>query len=147
MLSRVWLFVTSWTVANHGQIPLSLEFCRQEYWSETGVSCHLHLQGIFLTEGLNPHLLHSCIGRQFFTSWATGEAQSESKSHSVVSSSLQPHRLYIPWNSPGQNAGVGSLSLLQGILWTQGLKPGLPYCRQFLYQLSHKGSPNTWMSD
>ena len=26
-----------------------------------------------------------------------------------------PHGLYSPWNSPGQNAGVGSLSLLQGI--------------------------------
>ena len=38
--------------------------------------------------------------------------ESESKSHSVVSNSLQPHGLYSPWNSPGQNTGVGSLSLL-----------------------------------
>ena len=44
-------------------------------------------------------------------------------------------------NSPGQNTGVGSLSLLQGILPTQGLNPGLPHCRWILYQLSHKGSP------
>ena len=36
---------------------------------------------------------------------------------------------------------VGSLSLLQGIFPTQGLNPGLPHCRQILYQLSHKGSP------
>ena len=28
-------------------------------------------------------------------------------------------------NSPGQNTGVGSLSLLQGIFPTQGLNPGL----------------------
>ena len=28
---------------------------------------------------------------------------------------LQPHGLYSSWNSPGQNTGVGSLSLLQGI--------------------------------
>jgi len=35
---------------------------------------------------------------------------------------------------------VGSLSLLQGIFPTQGLNPGLPHCRQILYQLSHKGS-------
>ena len=34
-----------------------------------------------------------------------------------------------------------SVSLLQGIFPTQGLNPGLPYCRQILYQLSHKGSP------
>ena len=32
---------------------------------------------------------------------------------------------YSPWNSPGQNAGVGSLSLLQGIFPTQGSDPGL----------------------
>ena len=31
---------------------------------------------------------------------------------------LQPHGLYSPWKSPGQNTGVGSLSLLQGILPT-----------------------------
>ena len=47
----------------------------------------------------------------------------KSESHSVVSNSLQPHGLYTPWNSPGQNTGVGSLSLLQGIFPTQGLKP------------------------
>ena len=40
-----------------------------------------------------------------------------------MSESLRPHGLYSPWNSPGQNTGVGSLSLLQGIFptrdWTQ----------------------------
>ena len=34
------------------------------------------------------------------------------ESHLVVSDSFQPHGLYSPWNSPGQNTGVGSLSLL-----------------------------------
>ena len=53
---------------------------------------------------------------------------------------LQPQVLYSPWNSPGQNTGVGSLSLLQRIFPTQGLNPGLPHCRQILYQLNHKGS-------
>ena len=63
----------------------------------------------------------------------------ESESHSVVSDSLWPRGLYSPWNSPGQNTGVGSLSLFQGIfLITQGSNPGLPHCRQSLYQLSHK---------
>ena len=60
---------------------------------------------------------------------------------SLVSDSLQTHGLYSPWNSPGQNTGMGSLSLLQGIFPTQGLNPGLPHCRRILYQLSHKGSP------
>ena len=64
-----------------------------------------------------------------------------SESSSVVSNSLQPQGLYSPWNSPGQNTGVGSLSLLQGIFPNQGLNSGLPCCRQILYQLSHKGSP------
>ena len=63
-----------------------------------------------------------------------------SESCSVVSDSLQPHGLYSPWNSPGQNTGVGNLSLLQGIFPTQGSNPGLPHCRQILYQLSYKWS-------
>ena len=63
-----------------------------------------------------------------------------SKSRSVVSDSLWPHGLFSPWNSPGPNTGVGIPSLLQGIWPSQGLNPGLPHCRQILYQLSHKGS-------
>ena len=47
---------------------------------------------------------------------------------------------YSPWNSPGQNTGVGSLSLLQGIFPTQESNPGLEHCRGILYQVSHKGS-------
>ena len=66
---------------------------------------------------------------------------SESESHSVMSNSLQPHEPCSPWNSPGQNTGVGSLSLLQGIFSTQGSNSGLLHCRQTLYWLSHKGSP------
>ena len=90
------------------------------------------------TESLNKHV----------DQWQ--EAQKYSNKHSnilsewkcsVVSDSLRPHRLYCPWSSPGQNTGVGSLSLLQGIFLTLGSNPGLPYCRQVLYQLSHKGSP------
>ena len=54
---------------------------------------------------------------------------------------LQPCGLYGPWNSPGQNTGVGSCSLLQGIFPTQGSNPSLLHCRRILYHLSHKGSP------
>ena len=67
----------------------------------------------------------------------------ESESRSVVSDSLWPHGLYSPWNSPGQNTGVGSLSLLQRIYPTQGSNPGLPLCRWILYQLGRKGNPNS----
>ena len=59
-------------------------------------------------------------------------------SHSVLSDSLQLYGLYSPWNSPGQNTGASSLSLLQGIFPNQGLNPGLLHCRQILYQLSHR---------
>ena len=58
-----------------------------------------------------------------------------------MSDSLWPYGLYSPWNSLGQNTGVGSLSLLWGIFPTQGSNPGIPHCRLILYQLSHKGSP------
>ena len=56
-----------------------------------------------------------------------------------MSHCLWPHGLYSPWNSPGQNTEVGSLSLLQVIFPTQGLNPGFLLCRRILYQLSHKG--------
>ena len=49
--------------------------------------------------------------------------------------------LYSPWNSPGQNTGVGSLSLLQGIFPSQGLNLGLPHCGWIHCQLKHRGSP------
>ena len=44
-------------------------------------------------------------------------------------------------DSAGKNTGVGCHALLQGIVPTQGLNPGLPHCRQILYHLSHQGSP------
>ena len=41
-------------------------------------------------------------------------------------------------NSPGQNTGVGGLSLPQGIFPSQGLNLDHPHCRQIPYQLSHR---------
>ena len=63
-----------------------------------------------------------------------------------MSDSLQPHGLYSPWISPGQDIGVDRPSLLQGIFPTQGSNPGLLHCRGILYQLSHKGSPSLMSS-
>ena len=51
-----------------------------------------------------------------------------------------------PWNSPGQNTGDGSRSLLQGILPTQGSNPGLQRCRWILYQLSHQRNPRFYQT-
>ena len=78
---------------------------------------------------------HLLLGRKAMTN-----LESESESCSVMSDSLQSHGLCSPWNYPGQNTEVGSLSLLRGIFPTRGLNPSLPHCRQILYQLSHKGS-------
>ena len=54
---------------------------------------------------------------------------------------LRLHGLYSPWNSSGQDTGVGSLFLLQRIFPTQELNWGLLHCRRILYQLSCQGSP------
>ena len=121
-------------------------------------------RAIFPAQGLNPGLLHGmwnlyqlsyqgrprCLSFTLFLSmvlcikiasqwihiWL-----SESESRLVVLDSLQPHGLCSPWNSPGQNTGVHSLSLLKGIFPTQGSNLGLPHCRQILYQLSYEEKP------
>ena len=75
-------------------------------------------------------------------------------SFSLVSLTLKGRRQWhptpvlLPGKSHGRRTLVGyrilewvSLSLLQWIFPTQGLNPGLLYCRQILYQLSHQGSP------
>ena len=69
--------------------------------------------------------------------WIQEAIRSESESHSVVSNTLWPHGLYSPWNFPGQNTGVGSLSLLQGIFPTLESNPGLLHLRQILHQLNY----------
>ena len=66
------------------------------------------------------------------------------KKREVASDSSWPRGLYNPRNSPGQNAGVGSLSLLQRIFLTQGLNPGLSHCRRILYQLSQREDQEYW---
>ena len=67
--------------------------------------------------------------------WSEGVYYSTGEEHKSES------EMDCPWNSLGQDMGVGSLSLLQGIFPTQGSNPGLLHCRLILYQLCHKGSP------
>ena len=74
--------------------------------------------------------------------WKVSSLQGRSNvSLSRVSDFLRPHgleptRLLYPWDSPGKKTGVGSHSLIQGTLPTQGSNPGLLHCRQILYCLS-----------
>ena len=77
----------------------------------TGVGTLSLLQGIFLTQGLNPGPLH---GRQIL------------------------YHLCHPGKP--MNAGVGSLSLLQGIFLTQESNWGLLHCTLILCHLSYEGS-------
>ena len=80
-----------------------------------------------------PGVLQSMVSQRLRHDWATelnwtDWKKSESENHSVMSDSLWPHGLQSPWNSPGQNTGVDSLFLLQGIFPTQGSNPGLLHC-------------------
>ena len=79
--------------------------------------------------------LNSGENGQIFYSHPTCD-ENESESRSVVSDTLRPQELYSPWNSPGQNTGVGSLSLLQGNLPNPGIEPGSPTLQVDSYQLS-----------
>jgi len=75
----------------------------------------------------------------FFTTSATWEAlkeasESQSEIRLVMSNSLRPHGLYSPWNSPGQDTGVGRLIPSPGDLpnpgielgWEDPLESGMP---------------------
>ena len=52
LLSHVRLFVTPWTTAHHLFCPWN------SLGKNTGVGCYFLLQGIFLSQGSNPALLH-----------------------------------------------------------------------------------------
>ena len=111
----------------------------------TGVSCHSLLQGIFQTQELNLHLLCLLHGQVVSLplvppgkSFNLYRKEIEEKLAQSCPTLCDPMDCR---NSPGQNTGVGSFSLLQGILPTQGSNLGLPHCRPILYQLSYKGSP------
>ena len=57
-----------------------------------------------------------------------------------MSNSLQPHGLYSPGNSPGQNTGVGSISLLQGI-FPIGTEPRSPSLQADSLSAEPQGKP------
>ena len=87
---------------------------------DTGVGCHFRLQERFPTQQWNPRLI--CLLHWQVDSSPLAQLGSPKwkwKSLSRVRLFATPWT-YSPWNSPGQNSGVGSLSLLQGILPTQG---------------------------
>ena len=58
-----------------------------------------------------------------------------------MSDSLRPHGLYSPWDFPGQNTGLGSLSLFQGNLPTPGLEPRSPTLQANSLPAESQGKP------
>ena len=117
-----------------------LEFSRQEYWNR--LPCPA--PGDLPNPGIEPASLRSQAVAGSLPLAPPGKPKNESCS--VMSNSLRPHGLYSPWNSLGQNTGVGSHSLLQGIFPTQESSQGLLHCRRILYQLSYQGSPCPWVN-
>ena len=118
-----------WTVVC--QAPLPMEFSRLEY--QSGLPCpppgdlpypevkwmcltSPALAGRFFTtsDTRGAHHSSNCYWPRFILA-DPHEAKTlmprfaaESESHSATSNSLRTHGLYNPWNSPGQNTGVGS---------------------------------------
>ena len=106
----------------------------------TGVGYYALLQGIFLTQGSNPHLLHLLHwqadplpllppGKPSYTMHA--------KSLQLCLTLSDPTGLLCPWDSQGKSTGVGRRALLQGIFPSEGLNPGLSCLLQWQHVLYH----------
>ena len=139
------------SVRLHRRQPTRLPCPWDSPGKNTGVGCHFLLQCMkvksesegtqscpTLSDPMDCSLPGSSIMGFSRQEYWSGVPLPSLESRSVLSNSLQLHGLYNPWNYPGQNTGVGSCSLIQGIFPTQGSNPGLPHCRQILYKLSHK---------
>ena len=136
------LFVTPWTVAN--QAPLSMGFCRQEYWSGQPFPSPGDLPDPEIKPGSRvvPELQVDSLSPSHHGSpnyWRGDSFVAKSclplcnpMDCSLQGSSLQgiPQARILEWVS---------ISLSRGIFLTQGSNPGLLHCRQILYHLSHQG--------
>ena len=124
------------------QVTAVILLCTQDHWGSKSsrnlptLIARLNQGGNRLSRTLEPTkspAIWELLTLMLIRWWST-DASSVDKSKmgiclwqwscSVMSDSLRPHGLYSPWNSLGQNTGVGSLSLLQGIFPTQGSNPG-----------------------
>ena len=129
MLSRVRLYVTSWTVAY--QAPLSIEFSRQEH-------CESESHSV-VYDSLQPHGLspwnspaqNTGVGSLIPSPGDLLNPGIEPRSPTLQVDSLPAE----PQGKP-KNNGVGSQSLLQGIFSTQELNRDHLHHRWMLYQLS-----------
>ena len=140
---HVWLFVALWTTAL--QAPRSWDSPSKN----AGVSCHALFQGIFSTQGSNPHFL--CL-----LHWQAGSLPALP----VVLLAAQlcltlcdpvdcsPPGYSHPWNSPGKNTGVGCRAFLQEssqlhVIIYHLPDPVVEVLSPALAGLSNQGSPET----
>ena len=129
---QLHLIATPWTIAPRPLCPWDSPV------KNTGVGCHFLLQGIFQTQGWSLGLL--CCGQTIYHLSHQGSPYTIDGKVKVAQLCLTLcDPMDSPWNSPGQNTGGGSCSLLQGIFPIQGSNPHLPHCRQTIYHLSHQG--------
>ena len=132
--------MSPWTAARQAPLSMGIFQARIPEWfampssrgssqprDQTQVSC---IAGKFFTDLATCHI---CCN--YFFKWCTYESESRSVMSQLFAT---------PWAIQSMEFSrpeYWSLSLLQGIFLTQGSNPGLPHCRQILYQLSQKGSP------
>ena len=125
----------------------SLGFSRQEHWSGLPFPSPMHESEkwkwsrsvnvrLFMTPWTAAHQAPPSMRFSRQECWS-GVPLASPYTPSVMSDSLQPcglqpTRLLPPWDSPGENSGVGCHFLLQEIFPTQGSNPGLPHCREVL---------------
>ena len=106
--THVWLFASQQTVAC--QTSLSMGFSRKN----TGVGCHALCQGIFPTQGSNPHLLRLLHWRAGFLSLVThgklhlliSNNMDDSKHH-LMEKEMATTPVFLPTESQGQGSLVG----------------------------------------
>ena len=107
-VSCVQLFATLWTLAPGLLYPWDSPS------KNIGVSCHALLQGIFLTQGLNPRLLSPALAGGLFTTSTTWEAQAAGQ--------CSQSEIMLPLgicSSVWRNAAEHHQYLIQRTIWPQ----------------------------
>ena len=137
------------SVRPHRRQPTRLPHPWDSPSKNSGVGCHFLLQCMkvksesevaqsfpTLSDSMDCSLpgssVHGFSRQEYWTGVplpSPGLKVSDQISRSVMSNSLRSQGRYSLLNSPGQNIGVGSFSLLQEIFPTQGSNPDLLHCR------------------
>ena len=117
------------------------KFASIKHYLEKSFLMTLIYKSLWLNTNLSYHLKQYIIVALYICTSFTECSISLSVMPDSLFATLWLSRFFHPWNSPSRNTGVGCHSFLHGVFPTHGLNPGLLYCRQILYSLSHLGSP------